>query len=98
MKNFEFSWTYGDYKIRSMSNGEGNPPYVELIKRCENSNGKSYFITLAFYRWDREGGELTFVGNRPFEEIAELDLAPIWKQLWLACKMLQDWYEKERWS
>ena len=98
MKNFKFNWEYGDFRIRSMDNGEENPPFIELLEYCENKNGKPYCFTLAYYECDKEGGQLSFVGNRPFEEIAEIDLAPIWKQLWLACKMLQDWWEKERFN
>lgn len=93
---FDFNWKHKDFEIKTTHTfGSVNDPYIELIKWC-NKNDKRYCFTLAYYRWNDDGGELIFVGNRPFEEIAEIDVQPIWKQLWLACKMLQDIYEKER--
>lgn len=91
---FEFNWKYKDFEIRTIRRNSTDLPYVELIKWVHDVESH-YCYTLAYYRWDREGGELHFVGNRPFKDIAELDLTPIWKQLWLACEMLTDWYEKE---
>ena len=94
---FEFHWKYKEFEIRSANTfGKGGNPYIELVKWTQDSRGKSYCFTLAFYKWDSEGGELIFVGDRPFTEIAEIDVAPIWKQLWLACGMLKDVFEKER--
>ena len=93
--SFEFHWKYKDFEIRSLYSYATGLPYVELIK-WNNEAEPPYCYTLAYYRWNSEGGELHFVGNRPFRELAEVDLTPIWKQLWLACEMLVDWYEKER--
>lgn len=93
---FSFNWKYNDFEIRSSDpiNKTGFP-YIELVKWREENNRKHCF-TLALYNWDDEGGALQFIGNRPFLEIAEIDIQPIWKQLWLACEMLKDYYEKER--
>lgn len=91
---FAFSWTYKDFEIRTLPSGRTGLPHLELIKYKENG---ACFV-LAFYDWDKEGGQLRFVGNRPLEHIAEIDVSPIWKQLWLACQMLQDWYERERYE
>ena len=101
MKNpFHFEWSYLDYEIRvvySLTDSNKNYPEIELIKWSkDDNNNKKHCFTIAYYRWDKEGGHLVFVGNRPFREIAEYDLRPIWKHLWLACEMLQDWYDKER--
>ena len=93
---FEFHWKYKDFEIRSENAfDKGGNPYIELVKWVEKDSGKRYCYTLAYYKWDSEGGELIFVGNRPFVDIAEIDIQPIWKQLWLACAMLKDVYEKE---
>lgn len=93
---FEFTWKYGDFEIRTTrALSEGHAPYVELVKWEEGHNGKRSCFTLAYYRWDDEGGELSFVGERPFEEISEIDISPVWKQLCLACQMLKDWCDKE---
>lgn len=90
---FKFSWEYKDFEIRTSQETMGQKPTVELVQWQADHK---YCIVVAIYHWDNEGGELRFVGNRPFEQIAEMDLQPIWKQLWLACAMLQDWYKKER--
>jgi len=87
---FEFNWKYKDFEIRTSNILLSNLPYMELVKWKTDNAGKSFCYTLAYYRWDKEGGELHFVCNRPFRDIAELDLTPIWKQLWLACDMLLD--------
>ncbi len=91
MNPFEFRWSYKDFVICSMQGRDGLP-YLELTAKCPDGDAR---FVLAYYRWDKEGGELRFVGNRPLEHIAEIDVTPIWKQLWLACQMLQDWYFKE---
>lgn len=98
MSNFDFHWKYNDFEIASTKNIRTSLPYIELIKWEYPEGKKPYCFTLAIYDWDDEGGELRFVGNRPFEYIADIDVTSIWKQLWLACKMLADWYEKERYS
>lgn len=92
---FSFNWKYKEFEIRT-TNMNGIAPYVELIKyRSSDDKTSPYCYTLAYYQWNEEGGELIFVGDRPFEDIAEIDIQPIWKQLWLACKMFKDWVEKE---
>lgn len=99
MDKFNFSWQYKEFEIRTqhhLLDEDNKKPYVELIKWSEDNKGKRFCFVLAYYKWDKEGGELIFVGNRPFTEIGSLDIAPIWKQLWLANEMLLDWYEKER--
>ena len=96
MNEFKFSWQYKDFEIRTVTGLTSKAPYLELVKWAyDERRGKNFCYTLAYYHWDDEGGELHFVGSRPFRDIAELDLTPIWKQLWLACDMLKDWYEKE---
>lgn len=92
VNQFSFNWKYKEFEIRTQTSYRTGLPYLELVKWHEDH--KTCFV-LAFYNWDKEGGRLQFVGNRPLEEISELDIGSIWKQLWLTCKMLQDWYEKE---
>ena len=97
---FEFNWQYKDFEIRTKryydrDGKEMGFPYVELIKWYMYKGRRTCF-TLAYFHEDDEGFELHFVGDRPFEEIAEIDISPIWKQLWLAGEMLQDAWRKER--
>lgn len=91
---FEFHWKYKDYEIQTIQSFSTGLPYVELIK-WDYFAKKPCCDTLAYYNWNSEGGELCFVRTRPFNSIAEIDIMPIWKQLWMACEMLIDWYEKE---
>lgn len=91
MNTFEFKWKYGDFEIRSCKNPRTELPELELVKWRNDTT----CFALAFFKFGKEGGDLHFVGNRPFQEIAEIDLTPIWKQLWLAAEMLDDWYNKE---
>lgn len=93
--DFEFNWKYKDFEIRSQRRYNNNP-YIELVKWTNDNKDKPHCFTLAYYSWNDEGGELIFIGNRPFEYIAEIDLSPIWKQLWYACGMLQDAYFQAR--
>lgn len=43
---------------------------------------------MAYFRMDRDGARLIFVGDRPFEYIARLDISEIWHELWLTNLML----------
>jgi len=96
---FEINWKYADYEIRTYKSSDANTlPFIELVKWFYEENQKPHCIVLASYEWDSEGGELHFVGNRPFEYIADLDIQVIWKQLWLACEMILDAWEKEKWG
>ena len=95
MNAFEFSWKYKEFEIKSTKSVNANkPPYVELIM-WDEYNGKPSCFTLAIYNWDSEGGEWHFVGERPFKYIADIDISTIWKQMWLASEMYNDWYKKE---
>ena len=89
--DFSFSWTYKDFEIRTTHTYGKNPkPYLELVMWEDGFNGKRSCFTLAYWSWDDEGCELHFVGDRPMDYIAEIDLSPIWKQLWLAQQMFMD--------
>lgn len=95
MSNFEFNWKYEDFEIRTHS-ASTDKPYIELVKWDGKSGGKKSCYVLAFFHWNREeGGEWNFVGNRPFEAIADVQIEVIWKQMWYAAKMFVDWREKE---
>lgn len=92
---FDFNWKYNDFEIRTTHGLSSNQPYVELVKHDMDGNGRDYMFTLAYWNIGREGANLIFVADRPFEYVSEIDIGKIWKQLWLAGGMLNDWYEKE---
>ena len=88
--DFEFSWKFQDFEIRTTRSLKGGTPYLELIKWNDN-DGRPYCYTLAYWHRGRDGDwELHFVCDRPLTDIAEEDLSPIWKQLFLAQQMLID--------
>lgn len=88
--DFEFDWKFRDFQIRTAHRGM-NGSYIELVKWYERPDGRQYCFTLAYWHRTKDGfWELKFVGDRPFEEIAEIDIGTIWKQLWLAQQMFMD--------
>ena len=85
----EFNWKKGDLEVRTTSSVNGEP-YCELVKWNTDENGRRWCFTLAYFHKDRDGYvELHFVGDRPFNEIAEIDINDVWKELWLSCLMLK---------
>lgn len=92
---FEFNWKFKDYEIRTRNSlaatSEKSFPYVELVK-WDTSGNKNYCYTLAYFHYDKQEPdvELRFIGERPFENIAEIDIQPVWKQLWLAGAMMKE--------
>lgn len=96
---FEFNWKFKDFEIRmahTFAIGMMRMPYLELVKWDVTEGGRSYCYTLAYWHRDKDGEwELRFVGSRPFDQIAEVDISPIWEQLFLAQQMFMDAEEKE---
>jgi hypothetical protein len=94
---FSMKWTYGNYTVRSVDHdwtGE-TLPYVELTYTNYDERGIAHTIVLATYHWNEDGGDLRFVGSRPFEFIKDIDIQRIWYELWNICEMLDHWYLKE---
>lgn len=85
------SWKKDDFEIRTVNRFDDGKPYVELVKWDEDSDGRRYCYTLAYFQRSSEGNySLIFVSDRPFRHIAEIDIASIWKQLFLTQLMLED--------
>jgi len=96
-KAFQFSWKYADFEIRTSNGVRNGLPYVELVKYYTDDDGRRLCFTLAYWHISDSGDvKLYFVGDRPFEEIADIDIGRIWKQLWHAGAMFQDWANKEQ--
>lgn len=84
------AWTKGNIECRT-SNGRGtNEPYVELVKWNTDEDGKRWCFVLAYFKKNKEGDvTLHFVGDRPFTEIAEIDINDVWKEMWLTAELLR---------
>ena len=90
MADFEFTWRFMDFEIRTARPFSGAGPYLELVKWYDY-DGRRHCYTLAYWHRDKDGGyELHFVRERPLADIAEEDISPIWKQLFLAQQMFED--------
>lgn len=86
----KINWTKGDLEIRTTEKGiDKTYPYVELIKWFETSSGKRCCYVVAYFHRDSDGYyNLIFVGDRPFSDIAEIDIQEVWKELFLTQLML----------
>lgn len=90
----ELNWKKGDFEVRTTQTIEGKP-YVELVKWNTDSEGRRYCFTLAYFRRSSEGNvSLNFVADRPFREIAEIDINDIWKELFLTEILLEERYKE----
>lgn len=84
------NWTKGDFEVRTVTSYQDNEPYVELVKWNIDDNGRRWCYTLAYFRKNKDGDvSLIFVGDRPFKDIAEIDINEIWKELFLSQLILQ---------
>ena len=99
-QKLEFNWTYKDYELRACPkqlvrlDNEPNET-IDLVKWDSNGNSKPYCFSLAYWRKNKDGYELYFVGDRPFKYIEPEDIEIIWKALQLAQKVLDDWFKLE---
>lgn len=76
------------FEIRTAHDMKGNERY-ELAKWEKTEDGRDYSFVLAYFHKDSNGYyNLIFVGDRPFQYIAEIDIADIWRELWMAQMML----------
>lgn len=95
MEKFEFSWKFGAFEIRTTESLASGMPYIELVKWLnEDTSTGRYCYTLAYYKWDSEGGDWVFVGTRPFDDISGAQIAEIWDQMGTITRMFVDWYIK----
>lgn len=94
MNTFELNWKCNDFEIRTTKSFASGAPYVELVRWINDESNKPYCYTLAYYKWDEEGGDWVFVGTRPFDDITGAQIAEIWDQMGTITRMFVDWYTK----
>ena len=84
------NWTKGDIQCTTVESFADHEPYVELVKWNTDEDGRRYCFTLAYFKKNRDGDvTLHFVGDRPFQEIAEIDINDVWKEMWLSAEFLR---------
>lgn len=92
---FKINWEKGDFAIRT-TQGKDEKPYVELVKYdTDNDTGRRYCFVLAYFRRTSEDYSLVFVGDRPFDYMAKLDIGEIWHELWMTQLILNKQLEDE---
>ena len=98
--NLEFSWKYKDYELKAcpkrlarFSEDEPNET-IDLIKYFDY-DGRRLCYSLAYFIRKSEGYDLRFVGNRPFEDIAEVDVLKVWEGLKTAQAVLDAFFRNE---
>ena len=86
----DLNWKKGDFEVRTTTDFNGDN-YTELIKWKEDSSGRKFCFTLAYFHKNSDGNvSLNFVDDRPFTELAEIDINEIWKELFLTQLMLEE--------
>lgn len=96
--NFNFNWTYKDFAIRTNYRDDANNIVnqntpIELVKYNDSEHNTCF--TLAWFVLTKEGYELRFIGDRPFNYISTNDISEIWVQLLIAQKVLDLFYNLE---
>lgn len=92
---FKINWRKGNYEVRTTEPYSGKRPYVELVRWEQDSDGRAFCFTLAYFSYNNEGCSLHFVGDRPFEYMAKLDVSEVWNELWQTQLMLQNNFDEE---
>ena len=94
----EFIWKYKNYELRACPKhlarffpDEPNET-IDLVLWQKDSKGKDSCFSLAYFIKKSEGYYLNFVGNRPFQYIAEEDVPFVWNALNAAQKILDAFF------
>ena len=99
MKELNFKWRYKDYELRACPitlarlNENDENETIELVKWVKHEDGKEYCFSLAYWERNKEGYDLNSVGSRIFEYIEDEDIEEVWKQLKVAQKILDIFYD-----
>jgi len=84
----EVNWKKGEFEVRTTRDIKGEPK-AELVKWDTTQAGKEYCFVLAYFHRDSDGYyNLIFVGDRPFRYLADIDIADIWRELFMTQLML----------
>ena len=97
-QQLEFRWKYKNYELRACPKqlvrfdpDEPNET-IDFVLWKKNDNGKDYCFSLAYFIKGSGSYDLKFVGNRPFQYIAEEDVPFVWNALNAAQKILDAFF------
>lgn len=97
--HLEFIWKYKNYELRACPkrlarfDPDEQNETIDLVLWQKDSKVKDYCFSLAYFKKDSEGYYLKFVGNRPFQYIAEEDVPYVWKALNAAQTVLDAFFD-----
>ena len=93
-----FNWKYKDYELRACPsclvklNPNDKNITIDFVKWLfDYENEEKRCISIAYFVKTKEGYDLKFVGNRPFEHVESEDLAVCWAALEMAYNLLNSW-------
>lgn len=96
----EFSFKYKNYELRACNKhllkGTPEEPNETIDLVCwQNDGERDYCFSLAYFVRDKEGYDLNFVGNRPFDYIKYEDVKVVWRLLEYAQEILDKFFDEE---
>lgn len=95
----EFNRKIGNIELRacpprlvSMYDGEPNDT-IDVSMWNEDADGRRWRFSIAFFKRNKEGYSLHFVGARPFLYVADECLPELWAALKEAQEVLDKWFD-----
>lgn len=98
-QQLEFRWKYKNYELRAcpkhlarFTPDEPNET-IDFVLWEKDGNGKDFCFSLAYFIKGSGSYDLKFVGDRPFQYIAEEDVPYVWKALNAAQTVLDAFFD-----
>ena len=79
-------------RLAPMYKGEPNDT-IDAVMWQEDSHGKPWCFSIAYFKRGEEGYSLYFVGARPFMYVAEERVPELWEALHEAQSVLDGWFD-----
>lgn len=96
----EFSRKIGNIELRacphSLARLRDDDPNttINIVMWQKDSNGKPYTFSIAYWKRDKEGYYIHFVGARPFLYVDESRVPELWEAMQEAQKVLDAWFDE----
>ena len=96
----EFSRKIGNIELRACPltlarlNDDDPNTTIDIVMWQKDSKGKPYCFSIAYWKRDKEGYYLHFVGARPFLYVDDSRVPELWKAMQEAQKVLDAWFDE----
>lgn len=60
-----------DLELRLVEDFVGKRPYMQLVRRASGLDNDKYYYSLIHWRFNSNGADVHFIGDRPFEYVHE---------------------------